>query len=178
MHTSPIRDKSVSFTIWDMTDCMDHLIWAECLLEMCVLEEPGDWQHVWPGVHQNEEEYSGQVEPRHWRVVFHHEVKKRRYFLHQNWVEGHQQLQHMIQIWTYKPHYMQPLLTGLVLLLKPAFETVGHITTLSSSPEVFGLCPKTHLFNVTEDSLLHCFLAWHTTCVRCLCSNACHFRQF
>ena len=56
-------------------DWRTHFVGAESLFEMRVLEEPCDRQHIGAAVHQHEEERSGQVEPRHRRVVLHHEVE-------------------------------------------------------------------------------------------------------
>ncbi len=41
-----------------------YLFWPEGLLQMAVLKEPGDGQHIGAGVHEDEEENSCQVQAR------------------------------------------------------------------------------------------------------------------
>lgn len=54
---------------------------------------PCDRQHVGAGVHHDEEEDSGEVEPLQVRVILHHQVQQVGYFLHQDGVKGQEQLQ-------------------------------------------------------------------------------------
>ncbi len=53
---------------------------------------PSHGQHVGAGVHHDEEEDSGQVEPLEVRVILHHQVQQVGYFLHQDGVKGQEQL--------------------------------------------------------------------------------------
>ncbi len=53
---------------------------------------PSHGQHVGAGVHHDEEEDSGQVEPLEVRVILHHQVQQVGDFLHQDGVKGQEQL--------------------------------------------------------------------------------------
>ena len=52
-----------------------HLVGAEGLLGVCVLEEACDWEDVGASVHHDEVEHSGQVQSGQRRVVLHHQVQ-------------------------------------------------------------------------------------------------------
>ena len=75
-----------------------HLFRAVRLPPMQVLEEAGDREDIGPGVHEDEEEDPGEVEARVRRVVLHHAVQQGRDLLHQNRVEGQQQLQAVVVV--------------------------------------------------------------------------------
>ena len=69
------------------------LVRAERLLGVRLFEEVSDGKNVGAGVHHDEVEDARQVEPRHGRVVLGHKVQQGRDLLHENRVEGQQQLQ-------------------------------------------------------------------------------------
>ena len=70
-----------------------HLIWAECLLEMCVFEESCNGQDIGSRVHLDEEEHTSQVQAGQVRVVLHDLVQERGHLLHQDGVKGQQELE-------------------------------------------------------------------------------------
>ena len=70
-----------------------YLIRAECLPEVCILEESCNWQNVGAGVHHDEEEHATEVHPGQGGIILHDQVQQRGYLLDQHRVKGQEQLE-------------------------------------------------------------------------------------
>lgn len=70
---------------------------------------PCHWQHVGARVHHDEEEDAGQIEALQVGVVLHHQVQDVGHLLHQDGVEGQQQLEgnHRENMVTRRAPYIQ-----------------------------------------------------------------------
>jgi len=94
-------DMVYSYTaVWPLhyyLHCTTYITPFQGLLGVCQLQEAGHRQHIWPSVHENEVEYTCEVECRDVWIVSHHLTQQGCHFLHQHWVKGQQQLNHVWQ---------------------------------------------------------------------------------
>ena len=77
--------------------CTTYITPFQGLLGVCQLQEAGHRQHIWPSVHENEVEYTCEVQCGDVWIVSHDLTQQSCHFLHQQWIEGQQQLNRMWQ---------------------------------------------------------------------------------